>query len=168
MVNYAGVFLHRHGDWVAHCGYCKESFRFFRKSDDSHVIMLLCPTCKGLTKIEEFNALKGEDKMEELPKEYKPKVLRAREERAKPKLRLQTLYAVGYQQQQDEYSVGYGMVRGPVPDLETMLEIIPGEDDRSLLEPNKAKLFRLNRDGTDEILYVWCDDKWILNQEIKV
>ena len=98
---------------------------------------------------------------ENLPDEYTPKELRPRLHPAAQEHR-QVLYAVGMR----DGSTHYGMTHGPVPDLQTMLDVVPYSDD------GRFCLIRFNRDGTDEVLYRFRKTeknptpKWIRERDI--
>ena len=88
--------------------------------------------------------------MKELPKEYIPSCMKEVESQKVP-----LMFAIG----RDNGNGGMGMTDGPVPTLKEMLEI-PGRD-------NNFCIVRFNIDGTDEIIYRWVEDKWVLNKIMK-
>ena len=95
-----------------------------------------CRTCSGWV-----------SKDVELPIEYIPTSLR----KPKPQARPEVLYGCGY----EETPGSFGMFHGPNPNVEQMLEVVP---DDSIKKPC---LIRFNKNGTDEVLYRWHQDRWI-------
>lgn len=60
-------------------------------------------------------------------------------------------YAIGYEHRPNEF----GMAYGPTPNLDEMLEVMPGDDECA------ACLFRFDEtNGTEEIIYRWQDGGW--------
>ena len=84
---------------------------------------------------------------DELPEEYVPSELRV------PKLKRRAFvdYAVGFRDGDN-----YGMTHGPNPSITNMLEVVPEEDPKGRV----AVIVRLNKDGTDEIIYRWANGRW--------
>jgi hypothetical protein len=80
-------------------------------------------------------------KKDDLPEEYVPKTLRKEE----PTPRDKVIYAVGHR----DGLATYGMTDGPFPTLEEALEVAPSDDAKNCV------VLRLNKDGTDEVLYHW-------------
>lgn len=93
-----------------------------------------------------------------LPKRYVPKSLQP-----VPSPWRELCYAVGV-----EHKPGmFGMVYGPTPTLEEMLETVPaplyGEPGHVLLP---IWLIRFNTDGSETLLYRWCDSAWVLAEPL--
>jgi hypothetical protein len=85
-----------------------------------------------------------------MPSEYVPGSLKP-EEKQKPR---EVRYGIG----QDDGKGGVGMSYGIFPNLQQALDIYPGYIGNYLL-------FRFNSNGSDELLYTWNGEKWILEKE---
>ena len=80
--------------------------------------------------------------MDEYPKTYVPKVMRVE----RPTLR-QLGFSIGYP---DPDGVIRGYFFGPVPDLDTCLEVVPDQCG--------AVIVRNNENYSDDKIYVWGED----------
>jgi hypothetical protein len=93
--------------------------------------------------------------VEKLIEEYIP--ISLRKEKPVMKRERQLGYSVCF-----EFNDGtFAKWAGPYPELGTALEVIPAAREEGF-HFNDARIVRQNEDYSDDALYRWQDDKWIL------
>ena len=115
-----------------------------------------------MSKLKYFNLSQSK-----LPDEHVPESLRG----LKPEKRLEVMYGIRIGHKPGSY----GMIHGPTPDLYKMLNTVPeGRVELDHLRALKVFIVRFNKDGSEELLYVWdnSNSKWVrvvhkINEQLK-
>jgi hypothetical protein len=74
--------------------------------------------------------------------DYTPKSLQ------QPKQPRKITYGIGIEHRPNEF----GMTHGPIPNIDELLEVAPFD--------NKARIIRFNENYTEDIIYIWNENRW--------